>query len=91
MSFSKEIKAGPATVTVSEANGVASLKVSMDQALGGGAAAGVLKEKVEAEVDLGAEQAADLACALIEAKLPQLASFIEATIKPAIHAELGAV
>lgn len=89
MSFSKEIKAGPATVTVAEAEGVASLKVSMDQSLGGGSAAGVLKAKVEAEIDLGAEQAADLGLAIIEAKFPSLASFIESTIKPALHAELG--
>lgn len=89
MSFSKQIQAGPATLTISESEGVASLQVSVDQSLGGGEAAGVLKAKVSAQIDLGAKQAADLGLAMLEAKFPALAPFIESTIKPAIDAELS--
>lgn len=83
----KVIQAGPAQITLSESAGVASVAISVDQSVGGGAAAGVLKAKAQIELDLGAQQAADLAIGLLEMKFPSLAGLLEGA-KAAIDAEL---
>lgn len=89
MGLSKEIQAGPAKIVLSEGDGVASLVVSVDHSVGGGEAAGVVKAKASIEIDLGAQQAADLGLALVAAHFPSLAPLI-AGIKVEIDAVLGA-
>lgn len=77
LSFSKSIVAGPVTFEIAAADGQASLKVSADASLGGGQAAGALKFKTSAEVDLEDRVVADLGFALLESKFPGLASEIK--------------
>lgn len=72
MSFSKELKLGDSgSLVVSEADGVATLKLSAGVALGGGAAAGVAKAVVSAEVDVEAAQLVQLGLDLLKSKLPE--------------------
>ncbi len=84
----KVIQAGPAVITLSESAGVASVKIEVSESVGGGEAAGVLKAKAAVEIDLGAQQAADLVIGLLEAKFPSASGLLEAA-KLALDAELA--
>lgn len=88
MEFSKQIQEGPATITIAQKNGVASLKVEAAVA-NGGIAPGALTAKVSAEVDLSDAVAAELALTLLEVKVPALKGLIDGTIKPAVAAALA--
>jgi len=88
MALSKLIQAGPVAITIAEEAGQVSVQVAVDASLGGGAAAGVLKGKAAIEVDLGAQQVADLALGLLAAKFPSMAGIIDGA-KAAIDAELA--
>jgi hypothetical protein len=87
MGLQKVIQAGPATITLSEGAGVASVQLALDQSVGGGAAEGVIKAKAAIEIDLQAQQVADLAIGLLEVKFPSLAGILEG-VKGALDAEL---
>lgn len=76
MSVQKEIQVGPAKITVSEDAGMAKLAISMDQAVGGGEAAGVMTAKASIELSLDAKQGAHLGLALVKAHFPSLAGLI---------------
>lgn len=87
MSFKKEIQAGIAKITIQESAGTASVAISIDQSLGGGEAAGVLKGSAEMRVELEADQLVDLGFELAEQKFPMIAPFLEAA-RVAIQLEL---
>jgi hypothetical protein len=90
MSFSKSIQAGPVNFSVSEGNSEADLKIELNQSLGGGAAANIMTAKASIELELSDKQAADLALALLEAKIPALKGLIDSTVKPAVDGFLSA-
>lgn len=77
------------SLTIGESAGQASLKFYFEKAVGGGAAAGVLKAKASVELDLGAQQAADLALALLAAHFPSASGLIEG-LKLEVDAVLSA-
>lgn len=89
MSFSKVIPVGSAgQVEISEAAGVASFKVSLSQAAGGGPLEGFAKAKVSAEFDVSAAQLIKAGLELAKAKFPAAASIIDGA-EAAIDAELA--
>lgn len=88
MSFSKEIKLGDkGSVVLSEANGVATLKVSVGVAV----ADGVAKAVASAEVDLEAVEIVKLALDLLKAKLPAGVQGLVTDVENAALAELAKV
>lgn len=87
--FSKELQLGQVgSLAVSEAAGVATVKVSVNAAVGGGQAAGVLKAAASVEVDVEAAQLVQLALDLLKSKLPagvqSLVTDLEAVAIPAL-------
>ena len=86
----KVIQVGPSTVSVNVADGAVSLKADVSGSVGGGAAAGVASAKASVELDLGAQQAADLAIALLEAHFPVATGLLE-MIKAGVDAEIKKV
>lgn len=89
--FSKVIPIGTAgSLVISEAGGIANLKLSVSEALGGGSVAGVAKAALSAEVDVSALMLIDAGLGLLESKFPS-ASPIIATIKALVDAEIAKV
>ena len=89
MGFSKVINLGDVgSLSVSEADDVATVKVSVGAALGGGQAAGVAKAQASAEVDVEVAELAQLGLDLLKEKLPEpmksLVSDLEAVAIPAL-------
>ena len=89
MSFSKVIQIGSAgSLTISEAAGVATVKVAIAENVGGGEAAGVLKAVASAEIDVQAAELAQLALDFLKSKLPEglqsLVTDLEAVAIPAL-------
>lgn len=75
--YSKQIQAGPATINVSESAGIATVKLSMAVAAGGGDVAGFLKSSVSAEVDLSVQQLIDIGFGIAESKYPSIAQYLK--------------
>lgn len=77
-------------IVLKKDNGKFILAVSEDASLGGGEAAGIIKVKGSAEVELNAEQALKLAEALLNAHLPPalvpLAQVVEGIVNQAVLA-----
>jgi hypothetical protein len=69
---------GPVKLEVLTQDGAVKLMASMSQSVGGGSAAGVMSAKASVELDVGAAQGVDLACALLKAHFPSLAMEIDA-------------
>lgn len=91
MAFSKVIPVGSAgALVLSEDAGVASISVSLKEALGQGALAGVASGSVSAQVSVSAKELIDAGLELIAAKFPSAAPLIEG-LKSAIDAELAKV
>jgi hypothetical protein len=86
--MAKQIQAGPVGITIAVDSGVVKLSADVSAALGGGAAAGVLKGKVAAELDLSVQQAGDLGLALLSESVPSMADAI-AVVKAAFDAEVA--
>lgn len=87
--FSKVIQVGNAgQVAISEQGGVASVKVSLSEQVGGGSVAGVVKATVSAELDVSAKQLIDAGLDLAAAKFPAAAAAIEGA-KAIIDAEMA--
>lgn len=91
MGFQKTIPIGSAgQVDLSEAGGIATLKVSLAQAVGGGSMAGVAKASASVEVDVSAAQLIDAGFELAKAKFPSVALLIDEA-KLLVDAELAKV
>lgn len=86
----KTVQVGPLALTLSAAAGVLTLKAALSGSLGGGAAAGVAKGSLIGEVDLGAQQAADLGLAALAVQFPSLSAEIDG-LKVLVDAELSKV
>ena len=77
MSYSKVIPVGSAgSLTISEAAGQASVKVSLNEQAGGGEIAGFAKAQLSAEIDVNALVLADVGLEIIAAKYPAASSLI---------------
>ena len=90
MGFSKQIQLGSAgTLTITEASGVATIKISVAENVGGGSAAGVVKAVASAEVDISAAQLAQIGLDFLKSKLPtgvqSLVTDLENVAIPAIQ------
>lgn len=90
MGFSKTIELGNVgSLTLSEAAGTATVKVTVAQNVGGGAAAGIVKAAASAEIDISAAELAKLALDFLKSKLPagaqSLITDLEAVAIPAIQ------
>jgi hypothetical protein len=89
MGFSKVIPVGSAgAITISEEGGVATLKVSLSQSVGGGALKDVAKGSASVEVDMSAKQVIDAGLELAAHKFPAAALVIESA-KTIIDAEMA--
>lgn len=81
---------GPVSIEVVSNNGALSLKASLSQSLGGGQASGVLKASAALEIDLGAQQAADLAMDMLSKQFPSISAAIGG-LKILVDAELAKI
>ena len=89
MAYSKVIQIGSAgQLSITEAAGIATVQVSLSEAVGGGSVAGAVKASVSAEVSISAMELVDAGLALAEAQFPSVASLIAAA-KTAIDAEVA--
>jgi hypothetical protein len=77
MGYSKKIQVGPASLSISESAGAATVAISVDESLGGGSIAGVAKAKASAEIDVEAQVLIDAGFALAEAKWPTIAPYLK--------------
>lgn len=84
MAFLKQI--GP--MEISEAGGVASVSISLSEALGGGSMAGVVKASLVAKAEVSAVQLMDAGLLLLAGKFPAFAAEIGA-LKALVDAELA--
>jgi hypothetical protein len=91
MGYSKEIKLGSiGALTIAEDKGVASVKISLSEAAGGGALKDVVKATVSAELDVSAEQLIIAGLELAKLKYPTAAPFIEG-VEKIVSAELAKI
>ena len=89
MGFSKVIPIGSAgSLSLNESAGGFSAVVSLQESVGGGAAAGAAQAKASIEFDIAGKQLMDLSLDLLAAKFPSLSAEI-ALIKAAADAEVA--
>lgn len=91
MGFSKVIALGNAgSLTITEAGGIASVKVSVSESVGGGSVSGVAKAQLSAEVDVSAAMLIDAGLKLAAEKFPS-AAIIIASVQAMVDAELAKI